>query len=105
MSKADSMMVLVLPFVLLGAILASAGMAGANTDGLALNAILQIVLGPLAGIATGWGVARAHGFCAGAPADCRIGGRAWCFSQPAFAAYVLADSVAATDSSQLSWPG
>lgn len=50
---------LVLPFVLLGAILASAGMAGAQTDGLALAAITQIVLGPVAGIVVGWGVAKA----------------------------------------------
>lgn len=49
---------LVLPFVLLGAILASAGMAEANTDGLALSAVTQVVLGPLAGIAVGWVVAR-----------------------------------------------
>lgn len=49
---------LVLPFVLLGAILASAGMMEAETDGLAANAVTQIVLGPLAGIATGWVVAR-----------------------------------------------
>ncbi|MEP3347887.1 MAG: cation:proton antiporter [Litoreibacter sp.] len=50
---------LVLPFVLLGAILASAGMNDAQTDGLATSAILQIVLGPLVGIAFGWGFAKA----------------------------------------------
>jgi len=49
---------LVLPFVVLGATLASAGIAGASTGGLALSAITQVVLGPLAGIATGWAVAR-----------------------------------------------
>ena len=50
---------LVLPFVLFGAILASAGMDGANTDGLAGAAMLQIILGPLVGIALGWGFAKA----------------------------------------------
>ena len=50
---------LVLPFVLLGAILASAGLLGANTDGLALDAVLQILLGPLIGIGCGWGFAKA----------------------------------------------
>ena len=50
---------LVLPFVLFGAILASAGMDGAHTDGLAVSAVLQVVLGPLVGIAIGWGCAKA----------------------------------------------
>ncbi|MBB5721193.1 NhaP-type Na+/H+ or K+/H+ antiporter [Loktanella ponticola] len=45
---------LVLPFVLFGAILASADIAGANTDGLAQSAVIQVVLGPLVGIAFGW---------------------------------------------------
>ncbi|MFT5894279.1 MAG: NhaP-type Na+/H+ or K+/H+ antiporter [Candidatus Azotimanducaceae bacterium] len=50
---------LALPFVLLGAILASAGMEQAQTDGLAVSALLQIVLGPIVGVAIGWCVARA----------------------------------------------
>ncbi len=50
---------LVLPFVLFGAILASAGMEGAETDGLAAAAILQIILGPLVGVASGWVFAKA----------------------------------------------
>jgi NhaP-type Na+/H+ or K+/H+ antiporter len=50
---------LVLPFVLFGAILASAGMDGANTDGLASAAMLQVLLGPVVGIALGWGFAKA----------------------------------------------
>ncbi|WP_281857298.1 cation:proton antiporter [Litoreibacter halocynthiae] len=50
---------LVLPFVLFGAILASAGMEGANTDGLASSAMLQVVLGPIVGIAFGWVFAKA----------------------------------------------
>lgn len=50
---------LVLPFVLFGAILASAGMDGANTDGLAFSALMQVVLGPIVGIAFGWVFAKA----------------------------------------------
>ncbi|RLJ59939.1 sodium/proton antiporter (CPA1 family) [Litoreibacter meonggei] len=50
---------LVLPFVLFGAIMASAGMEGADTDGLAFAAVLQVVLGPIVGIAFGWGFAKA----------------------------------------------
>jgi NhaP-type Na+/H+ or K+/H+ antiporter len=49
----------VLPFVLFGAILASAGMEGANTDGLATSALVQIIAGPLVGIAFGWTFAKA----------------------------------------------
>lgn len=49
---------LVLPFVLIGAIFASAGTGMAETDGLATSVALQIVLGPLVGIAVGWSVAR-----------------------------------------------
>ena len=50
---------LVLPFGLFGAILASAGGGGAHTDGLALSALLQVVLGPLVGVAFGWTAAKA----------------------------------------------
>ncbi|OAN75216.1 sodium:proton exchanger [Jannaschia sp. EhC01] len=48
---------LALPFVLLGAVLASSAMQ--STDGLALQAATQLVLGPLVGIAVGWSAARA----------------------------------------------
>lgn len=48
---------LVLPVVLLGAIMASSAMGG--TEGLAVLAVTQIILGPLVGIAIGWTVARA----------------------------------------------
>lgn len=50
---------LVLPVVLLGAILASAGMGAAHTDGLAWATVVQIVLGPLVGVAFGWVFAKA----------------------------------------------
>ena len=48
---------LALPFVLFGAILASQSAAG--TDGLALMALTQVILGPIVGIAVGWSAARA----------------------------------------------
>ncbi len=48
---------LALPFILFGAIIASSGGSEA-TNGLALSAAQQVILGPLAGIAVGWGVAR-----------------------------------------------
>ncbi len=50
---------LALPFVLLGGILAS---GSAGTDGLLTLAIVQIVLGPVAGIFVGWGVAKLMSF-------------------------------------------
>ena len=53
---------LALPFVLFGAITASMGATGAATDGLALAAVLQVILGPLAGIAVGWATAKAMDF-------------------------------------------
>ena len=49
---------LALPFVLIGAILAAAGTGGAQTGAVASAAVLQVILGPLFGIALGWGVAR-----------------------------------------------
>ena len=49
---------LALPFVLFGAVLASAGAGAANTDGLAIQAITQVILGPIAGIVVGWIFAR-----------------------------------------------
>ncbi|WP_417415555.1 cation:proton antiporter [Hoeflea sp.] len=83
---------LVLPFVLLGAILASAGMAGADTGGLALNAVLQIVLGPLAGIVTGWVVARLMDV-AQARRLIAASAEGVVFLAAAFAAYVLASAI------------
>lgn len=50
---------LVLPFILFGAILAAAGMQGTTTDGLAVAAIKQIVVGPIVGLAFGRGFAKA----------------------------------------------
>lgn len=80
---------LVLPFVLLAATLATAGMANAATDGLALKAMLQIVLGPLAGIFTGWAVARLMDV-AQARRLIAASAEGVVFFAAAFAAYVLA---------------
>ncbi|MBU2486374.1 MAG: cation:proton antiporter [Alphaproteobacteria bacterium] len=80
---------LVLPFVLLAATLATAGMANAATDGLALKAMLQIVLGPLAGIFTGWAVARLMDV-AQARRLIAASAEGVVFLAAAFAAYVLA---------------
>jgi NhaP-type Na+/H+ or K+/H+ antiporter len=50
---------LVLPFVLFGAILASTAVGDSSqTGGLAFEAIREIVLGPVAGIAVGWFLAK-----------------------------------------------
>lgn len=80
---------LALPFVLLGAILAS-GSVGA--DGLLTSAIIQIVLGPLAGIVVGWGVAKLLGI-----ADERDwsmeSARGVVFLTTAFAAFLAAEII------------
>ena len=83
---------LVLPFVLLGAILASAGTGQANTEGLALQALTQVVLGPLAGIATGWLVARLMDV-AQARRWISASAEGVVFLAAAFAAYVLAEAI------------
>ena len=83
---------LVLPFVLLGAIMASAGMARAHTDGLALQTVLQIVLGPVAGILTGWGVARLMDL-AQARRWIAASAEGVVFLAASFAAYVLATAI------------
>ncbi len=83
---------LVLPFVLLGATLASAGIGAADTDGLALAALTQVVLGPLAGIVTGWVVARLMDAAQNRRfIDATAEGVV--FLAAAFAAFVLADVI------------
>lgn len=49
---------LALPFVLLGALLVSSEMGQADTGSLAIASAVQVVIGPLAGIAVGWIMAR-----------------------------------------------
>ena len=50
---------LALPFVLLGAILASGSIGHGTVDDLPFRAALQVILGPVAGIFIGWVVAKA----------------------------------------------
>ncbi len=83
---------LVLPFVLLGAILASAGMGTVSTDGLALNAIMQVVLGPLVGITFGWGFAKAMDVAQSRDLMAEAAGGA-AFLTVAFAAYIGAEII------------
>ncbi|MEM9605577.1 MAG: cation:proton antiporter [Pseudomonadota bacterium] len=83
---------LVLPFVLLGAILASASMTGASTDGLATSAALQVVLGPVVGIALGWGAAKAMDAAQARDWIAEAAGGV-AFLSVAFAAYIGAEIV------------
>ena len=83
---------LVLPVVLLGAILTSMTFDGYGTDGLAMDAIIEIILGPLAGIVIGWSIARAmdwaqnHDFMDEAASGV-------VFLSAAFAAYAFAELI------------
>lgn len=54
---------LALPFVLLGAVLASSVLGAEGANEIAFAALLQIVLGPLAGITLGWCIARSLDYC------------------------------------------
>ena len=82
----------VLPFVLLGAIFASAGMGHAETDGLALSVLLQLVLGPVAGIAVGWGAARMMDWAQSRKLTAESAAGV-VFLTSAFAAYILSVAV------------
>lgn len=50
---------LVLPFILVGAIFASAGAGQAHSEGLLTEVLTELFLGPLAGIVVGWTFAKA----------------------------------------------
>lgn len=82
---------LTLPFVLLGAVLATTAGAG-HTSGLALEALQQIILGPLVGILVGWLTARAMDWAKSRDTMDQAGG-AVVFLCTAFTAYVLAGLV------------
>ncbi len=83
---------LVLPFVLLGAILASTGMGTSHegTDTLGMSVFLQLTLGPLAGIVVGWCLAKAMDLAQdyNSMAEPAAG---VVFISAAFAAFVLAE--------------
>jgi NhaP-type Na+/H+ or K+/H+ antiporter len=85
---------LALPFVLLGAILASAALGdnGHSTQGLALEALQEVVLGPLVGVAVGWLAARAMDWAQDRDYMNEAAG-AVVFLVAAFAAFALAASV------------
>lgn len=83
---------LVLPFVLLGAILASAGMNEVHPDGLALSTLTQIVLGPVAGIAIGWGAARSMDWAQNRDLTAESAAGV-VFLTTAFAAYILSSTI------------
>lgn len=82
---------LALPFVLLGAILASTTGA-AQTQGLALETLQQVILGPLTGIAVGWLAARAMDWAKSCDTMAQPAG-AVVFLCTAFTAFVLAGLV------------
>ena len=83
---------LVLPFVLLGAILASAGMEGAQTDGFATLIALQVTLGPLAGIVIGWLSAQAMNAARTLKVMPEVAGGV-AFLSVAFSAYIGSEAV------------
>lgn len=80
---------LVLPFVLTGAILASGFAGEAHTGGLVLEALIEVILGPLAGIAVGWVAARAMDWAQNRDLMQEAAG-AVVFLVTAFAAYLFA---------------
>jgi sodium/hydrogen antiporter len=83
---------LVLPFVLTGAILASAVHGEAHTEGLLFEAFREVALGPVAGIAVGWIAARAMDWAQDRDMMQEAAG-AVVFLVSAFAAYVLAAAI------------
>lgn len=83
---------LVLPFVLFGAILAATGLEGAQSQGLAISAATQVILGPLIGIALGWGFAKAMGFARDRDLMAEASGGV-AFLTIAFSAYIGAELV------------
>ena len=83
---------LALPFVLLGALLVSAEIGQAETGSLAISSVLQIIVGPLAGIAIGWAMAR----LTDAAQDRDLMGEAAggiVFLSTAFGAYLMAEQI------------
>lgn len=83
---------LILPFVLLGAMLAAAGMGNADTDGFALSVVKQIALGPLVGIACGWGLAKIMDFVQNRDLMAESAGGV-VFLSAAFTAYVASEFI------------
>jgi len=80
---------LVLPFILLGAIFASASMGETHSDGFAFHLVQELVLGPIVGVAIGWFIAGAMDWVQDRDYMNESAGGV-CFLSTAFAAYVLA---------------
>ncbi|MGB0867022.1 MAG: cation:proton antiporter [Granulosicoccaceae bacterium] len=85
---------LALPFVLLGAILASAGFQATDSgaEHLAAEILLQLALGPLVGVALGWGLAKAMDWAEDRDAMAEPAAGV-VFISAAFIAFVLAEVV------------
>lgn len=83
---------LAFPFVLLSATLASSALGESGPGSLALDALVEVILGPLAGIAVGWLSARAMDWSQDRGYMLESAG-AVVFLVTAFAAYLLADAV------------
>jgi NhaP-type Na+/H+ or K+/H+ antiporter len=81
-----------LPFVLMGAILASAASSELAPGHLALDAMRQVALGPVAGIAIGWGAARAMDYAQNRDLMNEAAGSV-VFLSSAFAAFALAQTI------------
>lgn len=83
---------LVFPIVLLSAMLASSALGDGGPGSLALDALIEVILGPLAGIAVGWLSARAMDWAQDRGYMLESAG-AVVFLVTAFAAYLLADAI------------
>lgn len=83
---------LVLPFVLTGAILAASTLGEAHTGGLAFEALTEVILGPLAGVAAGWSAAKAMDWAENRDFMQEAAG-AVVFLMTAFAAYTVAVAI------------
>lgn len=83
---------LVLPFVLVGAIFASAGAGQVHSDGLVAEVLTELVLGPLAGALVGWVFARAMDWVQDRDLMNEAAGGVT-FLSAAFAAYYLAQLI------------
>lgn len=80
---------LVLPFILVGAIYASASAGHAHSEGLLTEVLTELALGPLAGIAVGWTFAKAMDWVQDRDLMNEAAGGV-AFISAAFAAYCLA---------------
>ena len=83
---------LALPFVLVGAILASSGVGGSHIGDLSHIILLQITLGPLVGLLLGWGFAKVMSAAQERQLMAEAAGGV-AFLTVAFAAYFLSEAI------------